>query len=463
MQVIHDIPQPPPEALLRLLFDELQVIVDAVPTGPFRVEDWQNILPDGIRPFFQTARDVRRYLNSVPVTLRVIGAEVALVDVLALEAIRVFAPRAYAELPASVATLSGAHNIGGAAQAEIDQVDAERIAAIMEAAGEHAEPTKATLRRLFPCIGHHLGGSRMSGYEQQARRLLSVADHNILRTYLERTLPEGVISGVLVGEAASILGDRDQLASLFETLDAETAEGLIQRLEDYEHEFDPDVVEPALPVLINQSSRLREGRRGMFDIDSDMVVGRLVLRLLRRVDNELRLGIVEQVLPEITSLTGRMKLADIVGHRENLGHGLIEESDAVRLYAAIEQQVMDASPEQLADEHGLFKLFLRIAQDKGDDGITWIRAACAHDNVLLRLLRSELGAQQSQTLGEYAVRRRPSLPWELFETWLGAAYLRELIDRLAELDSAGWNARTIEALQTAQAYASGAFSNNADI
>jgi hypothetical protein len=51
VQVVHDLPEPPPSALVGILLEELQAIVDAIDHGPFRVEDWQNLFPDGLRPF----------------------------------------------------------------------------------------------------------------------------------------------------------------------------------------------------------------------------------------------------------------------------------------------------------------------------------------------------------------------------------------------------------------------------
>lgn len=460
VQVIHHVPEPPAEALLRLLTDELGPLIDSLPTGPFHGQDWQNMLPDGISPFFTTARDVRRYLNAIPVTLRVVGGEIALVDVLALETIRIFARGAYDELPSSIATLTGRRRVAGAARDAFDRDDAERVEAILQASGEHVEEVKVLLRWLFPNVAPHLGRSRTSGFEQEARRRLRVADADILRTYLERTLPEGVTSGALVGEAVSVLGDREELRALFKALEPDAAEGLIKRLEDYEFEFDPLAVEPALPVVLNQLSRLREGRTGMFDGGSRLAVTRLALRLLRRIEEQVdRLGVVERTLPAIVTLTGRMVLADIVGHREHVGHALIPEESAAGLYATVQAEVMDASTQRLSDEPGLFDLFLRITQDQPEHGVGWIRVACADDQVLLRLLRSRLGEQRSQNIGEYAVRTQPSLPWELLESWLGAAELRSRVEHLATLDRTGWDDRTVAALRAAEDYVSGKLSN----
>ncbi len=75
-------------------------------TGPYNEHRFQNVFHTLIRPLVRTIRDVRRYANSLPVTLRVVGDEVDLVDVLPLEAIRVLLPDTFAALIESVEALT---------------------------------------------------------------------------------------------------------------------------------------------------------------------------------------------------------------------------------------------------------------------------------------------------------------------------------------------------------------------
>jgi hypothetical protein len=463
VQVVHDLPEPPPEAIQQVLLDDLQALVDSVTTGPFTVEDWQNLLPGGIRPFFRTLRDVGRYLNAVSVSLRVIGEEIALVDVLALEAIRVFLPKAYEELSASVPTLTGEGRgglVGAGAQAS-DEEDRRRVQSILEAAGDRQEPTREILRRLFPGIGHLVGGNRFVGGEQQARQRLRVAHHDILRTYFRRTLPSGVISGALVAAATGSMADSDRLAEIFDGLDPQTAEGLVHRLEDFEHDYDPRWVEPSIPVLLNQLVRLREGRRGIGS--AELTVVRVVLRLLRSIeDEEERLRIIRRMLPKVHHLSGRMELIDTVGHRENVGHRLVSQEAAEQLYEELRAQTMETAPGELSRERSLVHLFVRVLDDR-ERGPDWIREACTDDAILLQLLRAGLGETTSQTLGDYAVRTRPTLPWEIYEEWIGAEELRRRIEEIARrVDRATLDDRTAAALETAEKYSSGELSNRDD-
>ena len=101
IQVVHDVPVSRELDVARLLLSGLQQVTQDVRHGPFDPYEWQNVLNLVMRPLFGTVRDVQRYLNVLPATLEVIGDEVALVDVLALESIRVLLPDVFSLLAAS--------------------------------------------------------------------------------------------------------------------------------------------------------------------------------------------------------------------------------------------------------------------------------------------------------------------------------------------------------------------------
>jgi predicted KAP-like P-loop ATPase len=108
VQVEHDLPPVAESALMELFFEDLQGVLNRLEDpGPFHEATWPDVYQGVLRPLLASIRHIRRYINTVPVTLRVVGSEVALVDVLALEAIRIFVPDVYALIPASIPALTG--------------------------------------------------------------------------------------------------------------------------------------------------------------------------------------------------------------------------------------------------------------------------------------------------------------------------------------------------------------------
>ena len=93
LQVAYDLPVIPDVVLTRVLTESIDAsIKDIEDTGPFDANLWPDVLFEVVRPLIRNIRDVRRYVASLHGTLLSLGGGVGLVDVLALEAIRVFLP-----------------------------------------------------------------------------------------------------------------------------------------------------------------------------------------------------------------------------------------------------------------------------------------------------------------------------------------------------------------------------------
>jgi predicted KAP-like P-loop ATPase len=88
LQVTFDVPRIREPDLATFLLGEIQRAVGDLKHGPFDQAEWTNIFTLAVRPLFRTPRDVRRYTNSIPVALSVVGDEIAVADLLAIEAMR---------------------------------------------------------------------------------------------------------------------------------------------------------------------------------------------------------------------------------------------------------------------------------------------------------------------------------------------------------------------------------------
>jgi hypothetical protein len=454
VQVTHHLPEIAERSLTELLAEGIDSVVAEIETGPAPAEDLVNIFYLVLRPFFTTMRDVRRYLNALPVTLRVIGAEVALGDVVALEALRIFAPAAYAKLPGLVETLTTRPALGVARD---EGVDVARITAMVEAAGDQAEAVKTLLARLFPGVGRYVDRASIITSARDARKERRVSHVDVLNIYLRRSLPLGTAPAPLVEEAFASLADGDRLAAFFEALDDNLLEDVLERLEDYIGDFDPAWAEPAIPVLYGQAPRLRVGSRGIFEISPDIQLTRVVLRLLERFQNDNeRADAVRRIIPEIPTLSGKIDLVGAVGHEPNIGHGLVPQNVASELEGELLTELKAVPPDQLATERSLGDVLGFVQRHSANEQAKEYAAGLfGDDHFMLALLRQTLGERRSQTVGDVAVRSVPSLPWD----WLTETFGERLPARIAELEAAQadqeLDARTRLALQTATRYVRG--------
>ena len=84
--------------------------------GPFDEQVWPDVFMEIIRPLIRNMRDVRRYAAAIHGTVNALEGQVALADVLALEAIRVFLPDVFGRLHAAVDGLTTTSELRRAGQ-----------------------------------------------------------------------------------------------------------------------------------------------------------------------------------------------------------------------------------------------------------------------------------------------------------------------------------------------------------
>lgn len=446
VQVAYDVPVALEIDITKLLVDELNAAVDGLDHGSFDQREWSNVFHRLIRPLFRSPRDVRRYVNALPPTIRVIGREVALTDVLALEAVRVFLPDTFARLPGLVSALTRQES-----DARTDP-HAKAIEKLLDDAGDRRSIVVELIRQLFPFSAWRVGGYHYApGFGRQWYRARRVAVAEPLRFYLERRLPGESVATIEVDAALRAIGDRALLEGVLDTFDAARLENLLGRLEMFEDEFPPEHAEAAIGALMNQLARLREGRRHAFDLGADIALDRVVLRLLRRVDAQSeREAVVSRLLPSLASLSAQLGLVRLAEGYELAGKEAIQswKAEVLTRFAA-------AAPGQLAGERNLVMLVAE-AIHAGEPLANQARAVVYGNGVVIaRLLASAMREQSSWSLGDVASVQEARLPWKQLVKLLGDDFgdrvreVRELVSA-AQLDP-----RCDQALDLATRYAVG--------
>lgn len=453
LQVTFDVPVLREPDLATFLLAEIQTAVGNRRHGPFDQDEWINIFNLAVRPLFDTPRDVRRFTNSIPVALSVIGDEIAIADVLAIEAVRSLVPEVWSKLYAAKDLLTGTEErtFRAAKRGEQEQVQFEDI---LKAAGEHRAAIQQFLSRVFPPCrrfidNHHYGVDWMKRW-RKARRL---AHPDLLQFYFEKSLPPELLQGQVVQDIYEKLGNEEALRSALAGYAPSMVEHVLSRLEVYEDDFPQSVVEPALIVVFEQYARLREGRSGFADFGASMAVTRIALRLLRRVKEESeRELVVKKVFGRMNSLSERYQLADLIARRDRNDERLVSSEVAAELAEELQARALAASVDSLATERDLIYL-LQFADDGTVAVPNLVRTWAANDRFMLRLLRSALGDRSGFGMGDVAQKHEYTIAWEYLLDLLGEPLLVERVDALhtarpnLQLDE-----RDVVALDTAVRY-----------
>lgn len=433
LQLAVDLPAIPAQVMDRQIFGALDSALSGINNpGPFDDQVWPDLFTEIVRPLVRNMRDVRRYAVAVRGTVNALDGQIALADVLALEAIRTFLPDVYGNLHTAVEALTTASGMSYGSLSDPPHLKAS-VDSLIQASTAHQKLVQSMITRLFPAAQRHVGGSHFGG-EWTKDWLLNrrVAHGDLLRLYLERVAGEGLQAFTDAERAFGVMADRTAFDSYLHSLDVNRLEDVIKSLETFEGKFLPQHVVPGTTVLLNLLQALPDRPRGMFDFDPRRVVSRVIYRLLRSLkDSNLVEQAVKAILPELTSLSVKLELITIVGYREGVGHKLVSEDVATELERAWRSNVLTACSSDLVNEYDLFRVFL-VAKVYGSANEPPLVVPDV-PKVTLETLRTSRSEARSQSTGSRAIRRSPRLAWDtLIELFGGLDELNSRINRLKE-------------------------------
>jgi KAP family P-loop domain len=462
VQVTHDVPAARQPDVITMFISGLAPLLDDLPAGPFDAGDWQNILTFVIRPLLTTPRHVQRLLGSLSMTMRLVGDEVAVPDLIGMEAVRVLHPALFEALVSVADHLSVSIGLDDQDGYQRGRSVADSPIAPMHAAAPGF--AEAVCRWLFPAARNYFENMHYrSEWEGVWRRQRKVASSSVFRFYLERQLPDGVVPARAVDEALSLLTRSAQLRQFLSSWSADELLDLIERMNPAIEELpvdgnamDKDPARIALPVLLDLLPKLPEDL-GPFRPHGAMILMRPVHRFLQRIpDENARAAVVRSVFADTSRLSSRLMLLWVVGHRPNIGAALIDATVAAELEDELRGTLMTQAPGDLSAQDRIARLADLMAETQ--DGKAALRALAEDDRVMLALLVDCTGATRGREFGAAAVTVTKVLPWEGLTGWFGEdMLLRRISEILVAVTDQGMeiSEEELAALNLAASYAAG--------
>ena len=320
VQLGIDVPEVSSSVMLQLIGESLGAAVGDVDVSPrFDQNAWPDVLMEIVRPLVKNMRDVSRYSAAVRATVRTLGTQIELVDVLALEAVRIFIPDLFAALARGRDGLTTPSSDGLSARFDDPSLKAS-VDAVLAAGAQYPEVTKSLITRLFPGACRHIGNnSHGSSWLPQWLRTRRVAHPDVFALYLERVSNANLRAFSYAERAFAVLDDEVALEALLRECDANELEDVVRSLEAFESEYPVAAVVPASRVLLNLLPNMPERPRGMMSfIDARLVVVRVVLRLLRRLDSPEK---VMEATSQILAAVSPFGVSPRAHHRRRLSGG----------------------------------------------------------------------------------------------------------------------------------------------
>ena len=332
--------------------------------SPFNEGDWADIEVEIIWPLIQNMRDVRRYCMAIRGTINDLGNTVALVDVLALEAIRLFMPRVFDALPSLVEDLTvlpvWEGNQQHAEDIILDQMgDTEKIAEmrhtrldkLIEAGGtEHRRVVRALLHRLFP---GGCGQQETQGPEWISEQLRNnrVAHGIIFRFYLTRVTDSDLTASNHAKHAFKCLHDQCALHKFMNSQDSNIwPETILSLWSMFRNEFVRRHAEPGLIVFWNMLLDRPEGYTTFRDepLTFTLMISKSLLETL--VDSDDIADTIHRVFRQLKSFSSKVALITQVKGFNSERNILMSKSEISAIEGNLKEEILSATADDLAEE-----------------------------------------------------------------------------------------------------------------
>lgn len=417
VQVPFDVPAVERVRMLKVLTDGLDAILALDPTLEQRFDQarWGNIFVDGLDQYFENLRDVNRYLSTLAFHVGLFQGEVAfevnVIDLIALEALRLFEPDLHRRLPSHKSALTSHFRFGS------QRADAEkhRITSLLDhVPATRKDQVQRILTQLFPPSEWAFGGSNYGAdFEEVWTRDLRVCADDIFDRYFNLAIPQGDLSQDVITRLLTAADDREDLAGLLRALNAEgLLESTLDRLEAYKQTVPVASLETFITALFDVGDEVSDDMDGMFALSPLMHLWRIVFWALK---NERALAARGQILLKaIGNTTGVSAPVQLVAiesqaaakegeRREEL---LLRPEDLETAKALCVQKIRTAAETgRLADLPGALSLLYRWRDWEGEDGP---RAFCetlaSTSEGAAKLAKIFVGRSTSTTIGDRVSR-----------------------------------------------------------
>lgn len=369
IQLSFDLPTMPNEIMRSEVFKRLNTVLEGAGDVRFSKSDWSHVYFSVIEPLISNLRDVTRLALSAQLAVETLGTEVETADILALEAIRIFRPELFEQIQSMRSTLTG---ISEDSFHDPDTEERkEEVSKLLERAGEDKEIIKDLIQYVFPAAQRHTSNVHYS-YDSQSKwkRDHRVAHIDFLNMYLDRVAPKGLVAFRRSEKAIGLMTKPNQFAKFLDSLPPEDLETTISGLETYEGEYDSQAIVSASIVLMNRIHAIPDRPPvNMFDLmRPDIVVGRVVLRMLRAIpEGEEREVAVKAILPNIVSYSSQMDFIRSIGYDEGSGHKLVSKELWEQLAGEFFIKVAGQQSKVPKQEWGLLSVYSSLANKQGDD------------------------------------------------------------------------------------------------
>jgi hypothetical protein len=430
IQLGFDLPATPIGVLRSQVFSALDASLIGLDGGArFSTERWPDIYAEVIEPLISNMRDVVRFAASIRPTMSALATEIESVDLIAMEAFRIFRPELFAKLRTMSLSLTETAPGFGSGEAPERKKSVE---ALLTSAGDDAELVRSLIRRVFPAAQRHIENNHY-GADWKAiwRKEHRLAHLDFLAMYYDRMAPASLKAFRLAEGLRRAMDDPADFEAQLATIPSGELPDVLSSLESFQGDFPEEHIATSAAALLNQTHRVPPAQVFGFTLRPAIIVIRPVLRMLEQVaDDVAREDIARAVFDATQSFSSKREFVESLGRREK-SPNLISTKLADELDAEI-VSTFTTPPPHVDQEWDLARLYHFLGERTG---VPEQLAGQVDAEVTRAVLRSALGHSTRQSMGSLHVETQATYPWD----WLVELYgtedaLREAVVKLREAD-----------------------------
>lgn len=436
VQIPFDVPILDAKRVQEVLFKGLdKLLADSAVSLNFDQTRWGNVFMGGLQQYFGTLRQVNRYLSSLSFHISMFknddSFEVNIVDLIALEALRVFEPEVHQALSENRHLLTSLTDMGRGR----DEEARRKLNAVLEGVPpERLEGTKEIVRRLFPPAEWAFGGTHYgTDWSETWYRELRVCSDDVFDRYFHFALPKGELSQAVIRRLLSAANDRATLRrELNELASNGQLELAMDRLEAYKQQIPITHAVPFVTALFDVGDQLSDEYRGMADISPAMHARRIIYWHLKQEADLARRGeMLRTAMEQTTGLMLPIGFTSLIepDPRRQDAEEFVPADFVADLKAICVGKIQTALGENRLPKD-LASLLYRWRDWGGQEGAATFCAELIKTNDgLLRFLKTFVNRSSSQGMSDHVARLRwyirrrdieAFLPFEVVESKVNA-------------------------------------------
>ena len=457
VQVGFDLPVIEETRLQKVLCAGLDTLLSDEEVGKrFDQRRWGNVFLGGLAPYFTDLRQVNRFLSTFAFHVGVFRGRAAFevnpVDLIALEALRMFEPVVYQRVAVNKDLLTDLHDRG-----HNDDARAILNGLVEASSPEHREHVKEILRQLFPPAEWAWGGPGYGAdFEEGWFRELRVCSPDAFDRYFVLATPEGDLSEAELSRLLSSVSDRERFRAELRALAEKGLLGVaLDRMEAYKQRIDVAHALPLVTGLMDVSELISSEHKGMLAFSDQTHASRIIRWYLLKDDftEAQRAEILKTAVQDTLglSLPVRIVSVELQGHADAGGSTLVSLADAEALKALCVEKIRAAaeSGELLGSKDLSHLLVLWREWDDRERVREYCVGAAGTRAEAFRLLEAFLQRSTSHAIGEHVEQVHWYMKLSVVEEFVPAETLRRTLAGVSDAELTANQAKAVGAFREA--------------